>query len=113
ASPLGSSHPASRALTCSASCLEWQHTTRSSAYLVSAGLPALNSLAWEPVRYRTPAAFSSPCNAIFNSKGEITPPCGVPLDHRRSKQSGLTGDTDLTSESDIVGDDLPGVKNYS
>jgi MFS family permease len=26
---------------------------------------------------------------------------GLGLDHRRSKQSGLTGDTDLTSESDI------------
>jgi len=28
------------------------------------------------VRYRTPAASSSPCNAMFNNKGEITPPCG-------------------------------------
>src|SRR6266568_4083350 len=34
-----------------------------------------------------------------------------PLDHRRSKQSGLTGDTDLTSESGIAGDDLPVVKS--
>ena len=33
------------------------------------------------------------------------------LDHRRSKQSGLTGDTDLTSESDIAEDDLPVVKS--
>jgi hypothetical protein len=33
------------------------------------------------------------------------------LDHRRSKQSGLTGDTDLTSESDIAGDDLSVVKS--
>jgi hypothetical protein len=32
------------------------------------------------------------------------------LDHRRSKQSGLTGDTDLTSESGVTGDDLPVVK---
>jgi hypothetical protein len=32
------------------------------------------------------------------------------LDHRRSKQSGLTGDTNLTSESDIAGDHLPVVK---
>src|SRR6266496_1191571 len=31
-----------------------------------------------PPRYRTPAASSSPCNAIFNSKGDITPPWGVP-----------------------------------
>ncbi len=28
ASPLGASHAASLALTCSACCLEWQHTTR-------------------------------------------------------------------------------------
>jgi hypothetical protein len=35
----------------------------------------------------------------------------VHLDHRRSKQSGLTGDTDLTFESDIAGDDLPVVKS--
>jgi uncharacterized protein with ParB-like and HNH nuclease domain len=33
------------------------------------------------------------------------------LDHRRSKQSDLTGDTDLTSESDIAGDDLPVVES--
>ncbi len=32
------------------------------------------------------------------------------LDHRQSKQSGLTGDTDLTSESGVAGDDLPVVK---
>lgn len=32
------------------------------------------------------------------------------LDHRRSKQSGLTGDTGLTSESGVAGDDLPVVK---
>src|SRR6266498_2330431 len=31
-----------------------------------------------PPRYRTPAASSSPCNAIFSSKGDITPPWGVP-----------------------------------
>src|ERR1035438_6151343 len=31
-----------------------------------------------PPRYWTPAASSSPCNAIFSSKGEIIPPCGVP-----------------------------------
>jgi hypothetical protein len=35
----------------------------------------------------------------------------VDLDHRRSKQSGLTGDMDLTSESDIAGDDLPVVES--
>ncbi len=32
ASPLGVSHAASLALTCPASCLEWQKATRSSAY---------------------------------------------------------------------------------
>src|SRR5258706_488415 len=31
-----------------------------------------------PPRYRTPAASSSPCNAIFSSKGEMMPPWGVP-----------------------------------
>ena len=36
--------------------------------------------------------------------------CLAVLDHRRSKQSGLTGDTDLTSESGVAGDDLPVVK---
>jgi putative transposase len=38
ANPLGANHAASFALTCSACCLDWQHTTRSSAYLVSAEL---------------------------------------------------------------------------
>jgi retron-type reverse transcriptase len=49
-----------------------------SAYLVSAGLVPVTSPARLPVWYRTPAASSSPCNAMFNNKGEITPPCGVP-----------------------------------
>jgi hypothetical protein len=38
--PLGASQLASRALTSSASCLEWQRTTRSSAYLIRTGEPA-------------------------------------------------------------------------
>jgi len=41
ARPLGASHAASRALTCSASCLEWQETTRSSAYADSRVMPIL------------------------------------------------------------------------
>jgi hypothetical protein len=35
--PLGASQPASRALTWSASSLEWHKATRSSAYLISTG----------------------------------------------------------------------------
>ena len=37
ARPLGASHAAKRALTSSASCLVWQCTTKSSAYLISTG----------------------------------------------------------------------------
>ncbi len=50
ANPLGANHAASFALTCSACCLEWQHTTRSSAYRVSAGLVPVTSPTWLPVR---------------------------------------------------------------
>jgi len=39
AKPLGASHAASRALTCSACCREWQQTTMSSAYLTRIGFP--------------------------------------------------------------------------
>ena len=37
ARPLGASHVASLALTCSASCRVWQRQTRSSAYLTRTG----------------------------------------------------------------------------
>src|SRR4051812_33554937 len=73
--PLGASQPTSCALTCSACCLVRQHTTRSSAYLTTTGEPGLACPAREPVgKYRTPAASSSPCKAMFSSKGETTPP---------------------------------------
>ena len=39
ARPLGASHSASRALTCSACCWLWQSTTTSSAYLTATGEP--------------------------------------------------------------------------
>src|SRR5450755_1899786 len=44
-----------------------------------------------PPRYRTPAASSSPCNAIFSSKGEIMPPyeqCWVMRSARRLTLAG-------------------------
>ncbi len=41
ASPLGASHSASRALTCSACSWLWQSTTTSSAYLTATGDPGL------------------------------------------------------------------------
>jgi hypothetical protein len=43
ASPLGANHSANLALTCSASCLEWQQTARSSAYLTRTGVPGIDS----------------------------------------------------------------------
>jgi hypothetical protein len=57
ASPLGVSHVASRALACSAWCLEWHKTTRSSAYADSPIMPMMRLdggcareivLAWSP-----------------------------------------------------------------
>ena len=39
ASPLGASHAASRALTCSACCLEWHKATRLSAYAEDRVMP--------------------------------------------------------------------------
>ena len=51
ASPLGASHAASRALTCSACCLEWHKATRSSAYLTSTGEPAAACAASVPLRW--------------------------------------------------------------
>ena len=50
ARPLGASHSASRALTCSASCRVWQRATRSSAYLISTGEPATVHRHRVPVR---------------------------------------------------------------
>src|ERR1700683_5329777 len=49
ARPLGASHAASRALTSSASCLEWQSATKSSAYLITIGQPAITTPADLPV----------------------------------------------------------------
>ena len=49
ASPLSANHAASFVLTCSACCLEWQHTTRSSAYAehpIMPRLPLDRSDAW-------------------------------------------------------------------
>jgi len=51
ASPLGASHAASRALACSACCLEWHKTNRSSAYLTSTGEPAAVCAASVPLRW--------------------------------------------------------------
>ena len=48
ARPRGASHPASRALTCSACSWLWQSTTKSSAYLISTGEPGLVSPACVP-----------------------------------------------------------------
>src|SRR6516165_4068762 len=68
ARPLGASRLASRALTCSASCLVWQTAARSSAYLISTGEPGTAKAAALPTRwYRTPAACSIPCSATFSS----------------------------------------------
>ena len=78
ANPLGSSHAANLASTCSACCPESSTRPGRRRTLPAPGCRALTSPACTPVRYRTPAASSSPCNAIFNNKGEITPPCGVP-----------------------------------
>jgi hypothetical protein len=41
ARPRGASHAASRALTCSASCLVWQNATRSSAYAEGRIMPTV------------------------------------------------------------------------
>src|ERR1035437_171732 len=49
AGPLGDRHAASRALTSIASCLEWQRATRSSAYLITVGQPAITTPAYLPV----------------------------------------------------------------
>jgi len=49
ARPLGASQLASRALTCSASCLVWQKATRSSAYLIRTGEPATAAAASLPM----------------------------------------------------------------
>ena len=43
ARPRGASHPASRALTCSACCLEWHKAIRSSAYAEARVMPILMS----------------------------------------------------------------------
>ena len=51
ARPRGASQLASRALTCSASCLVWHKATRSSAYLTSTGEPATTCAASLPVRW--------------------------------------------------------------
>jgi len=48
ARPLGASHFASRALTCSACSWLWQSTTTSSAYLTATGDPGLVSPARMP-----------------------------------------------------------------
>ncbi|MGH3125308.1 MAG: hypothetical protein ACRDND_30370, partial [Streptosporangiaceae bacterium] len=40
-SPRWASHPASRALTCSACCLEWQQAAKSSAYAEVRVMPTL------------------------------------------------------------------------
>src|SRR5512133_3468617 len=79
ARPRGCSHSANRALICSACCRDRQHTAKSSANLTSTGAPGIVIPACGPVlRYRAPAASSSPWSATFSSKGLITPPCGVP-----------------------------------
>jgi hypothetical protein len=48
ARPLGASHSASRALTCSACSWLWQSTTTSSAYLTATGEPGMASPACVP-----------------------------------------------------------------
>jgi len=50
--------------------------------------------------------YTRPPGSVVHSEGVTRR-----LDHRRSKQSGLTGDTDLASESGVAGDDLPVVKS--
>ncbi len=49
ARPLGASHAASRALTCSACSREWHRASTSSAYLTSTGEPGLAVPALLPV----------------------------------------------------------------
>lgn len=91
ARPRGASHAASRALTCSASCLVWQKATRSSAYLITTGEPGAANVASLPVRrYRTPAAPSIPCSATFSRHGLITPPWGTPSPVRVNRPSSTT-----------------------
>src|SRR5664279_3260692 len=114
--PLGASHPASRALTCCASSLVWHKATRSSAYLINTGEPETVSPACVPVTwYRTPAACSIPCRAIFRSNGLTTPPTQLAIGPCFALRvgfgagvgavGGVASDRDGVSDRDLVGAD--------
>jgi hypothetical protein len=74
ARPLGSSHPESRSLTCSACARVAHSTARSSAYRTRTGVPGTARRVAPPYQYLTPAACSMPCSATFMITGLITPP---------------------------------------
>ena len=89
--PLGASHAASRALTCSACSREWHRASASSAYLISTGEPGLAVPALLPVvMYWTPAASSIPCRTTFIKTGLITPPCGQPCSVGANRPRSIT-----------------------
>jgi len=89
ARPLGSSHSASRALTCSACARDAHRAARSSAYLTRTGVPGAARRVL-PSQYRTPAACSMPCSATFMSAGLITPPWGDPSPVGANRPSSIT-----------------------
>ena len=73
--PLGASHSASRALTCSACSWLWQSTTRSSAYLTRIGEPGIALTGIDAGgMVPDPGGLLQPVQCDVQEQGLITPP---------------------------------------